>query len=134
VADSSGAIKVSLNFKVTSDNDELVIFYEDSYYNTSRGILIFYALELAIAGIGFVLAISMQVKLAFVECISILIFLPLFVSTFQKVQSTLYTIKSTNMAEPTFGLIYLAIACMPYFVYFCSKLILPYTRYIKNHK
>jgi hypothetical protein len=72
-------------------------------------------------------------KLAFVEPLSILIFLPFFASVFKKVDSALFSIKETHIAEATFGLCLLAVSLIPYFCYFVSKL-LAYTKRFKFYK
>lgn len=52
-----------------------------------------------------------------------LLYLPLYVSVFKKVDSGLYSIKITEISEALFELCFLAVACIPYLVSFIMKLL-----------
>jgi len=133
VSGSDNELEASLTFEMTSNNDELVNYYTAEYYTACKGIFVLYAIELTLASVAFAVSIPMQMKLAFLEPLSMLAFLPLFASVFKKVDSALFSIKQTNIAEATFGLCLLSVCLMPYFSYFVSK-ILAYTKKFKFYK
>lgn len=62
-----------------------------------------------------------SLKLAFLECLTILLYLPLFVAIFKKVDSAMFTIRETGISDGVCAITLLIMGCVPYIVGFTMR-------------
>lgn len=123
VTDSAGHIKVSSTFSVTSITDELVYYFPSSYYSLCRTLNVLYMLELSLSVIGLCVSVHFAMKLAFMECLTILIYLPLFIAVFKKVDSAMYAIREIGISDAACAIALMVIGCLPYIISGTMKLL-----------